>query len=186
MNNKINLEDNPVIAAVKNEEQLRIALESNVDIFFVLWGDLLNIKSVSEVIHSHNKKGILHIDLVEGLNNKEVVLRYIQEETKFDGIISIKPQMVKYAKTIGLYAVQRVFIYDTLSLNNAKKHIMNECDAVEMLPGIMPKVIKTISNYCPYKPLICGGLIENKEEVIQALSSGAACVSTTKEDIWDM
>ena len=81
MNNKINLEDNPVIAAVKNEEQLRKALESNVDIIFVLWGDLLNIKSVSEVIHSHNKKGILHIDLVEGLNNKEVVLRYIQEET---------------------------------------------------------------------------------------------------------
>ncbi len=183
---KFNLEDNPVIAAVKDEEQLKKALESNVQIIFVLWGNLLNINKVSEVIYSNNKVGILHIDLVEGLSNKEVVLKYLKEHTKFQGIISTKPQMVKYAKGIGLFAIQRVFIYDTLSLNNAKKHILNECDAIEMLPGIIPKVIKTISNYCPLKPVICGGLIENKEEVIQALSSGATCVSTTKEIIWDM
>ena len=154
---KIILEDNPVIAAVKDEEQLKKALDSNVQIIFVLWGDLLNITKISEEIYSHNK-----------------------------GIISTKPQMVKYAKSMGLYAVQRVFLYDTISLNNAKKHIMNECDAIEMLPGIMPKVIKTISGYYPSKPIICGGLIESKDEVIQALSSGATCVSTTKEKIWDM
>ena len=183
---KINLEDNPVIAAVKDEEQLKKALNSNVQIIFVLWGDLLNIKKISEVLHSYNKVGILHVDLVEGLSNKEVVVKYLKEHTKFQGIISTKPQMVKYAKAIGLFAIQRVFLYDTLSLNNAKKHIMNESDAIEMLPGIMPKVIKTISNYCPSKPVICGGLIESKEEVIQALSSGATSVSTTKEKLWDI
>lgn len=183
---KIILEDNPVIAAVKDEEQLKKALDSNVQIIFVLWGDLLNITKISEEIYSHNKVGMLHIDLVEGLSNKEVVLKYLKEQTKFQGIISTKPQMVKYAKSMGLYAVQRVFLYDTISLNNAKKHIMNECDAIEMLPGIMPKVIKTISGYYPSKPIICGGLIESKDEVIQALSSGATCVSTTKEKIWDM
>lgn len=186
MNKEINLEDNPVIAAVKNEEQLKKALNSNVEIIFVLWGNLLNISEISEMIDSHNKRAILHIDLVEGLSNKEVVIKYLKEKTKFSGIISTKPQMVKYAKNLGLYAILRVFLYDTLSLCNAKKHIMNDSDAIEMLPGIMPKVINTISKCCPSKPLICGGLIETKEEVIQALSSGATCVSTTKETIWDM
>lgn len=186
MNIKNILEDNPIIAAVKNEEQLKKALDSNVYIIFVLWGDLLNITEISEEIYSHNKIGILHIDLVEGLSNKEVVLRYLKEKTKFQGIISTKPQMIKYAKSLDLYAVQRVFLYDTISLNNAKNHIMNECDAIEVLPGIMPKVIKTISNHYCSKPIICGGLIESKDEVIQALSSGATCVSTTRENIWGM
>ena len=52
---KIILEDNPVIAAVKDEEQLKKASDSNVQIIFVLWGDLLNITKISEEIYSHNK-----------------------------------------------------------------------------------------------------------------------------------
>ena len=45
----------------------------------------------------------------------------------------------------------------------------------------MLQIIAVYSN----KPLIAGGLIETKEEVMQALSSGATCVSTTKKEIWE-
>ncbi len=185
MNIKELLEENPVIAAVKNEEQLDLAVNSSTQIIFVLFGDLMNIKKISEVIESKNKIGIIHIDLVEGLTNKEVVIRYVKEETKFSGIISTKPQVVKLAKKYNLIAVQRVFIFDTLSLNTVKNHMISECDAVEVLPGIVPKVLKIISKYSN-KPVVAGGLIETKEEVMQALSSGATCISTTKKEIWEM
>ena len=145
----------------------------------------MNIKKISEIIASKNKIGIIHIDLVEGFTNKEVVIRYIKEETKFEGIISTKPQVVKLAKKYDLVAVQRVFIFDTLSLNTVKNHMISECDAIEVLPGIIPKVLGIISNYSN-KPVVAGGLIETKEEVMQALSSGATCISTTKKEIWDM
>jgi intein/homing endonuclease len=36
------------------------------------------------------------------------------------------------------------------------------------------------------KPVVAGGLIETKEEVMQALSSGATCISTTKKEIWEI
>lgn len=185
MNIKELLEENPVIAAVKNEEQLNLAVNSEAQIIFVLFGDIMNIKEISDVIISKNKIGIIHIDLVEGLTNKEVVIRYIKEKTQFSGIISTKPQVVKLAKKHGLLGVQRVFIFDTLSLNTVKNHMISECDAVEVLPGIIPKVLGIISTYCN-KPVVAGGLIETKEEVMQALSSGATCVSTTKKEIWDM
>ena len=185
MNIKELLEENPIIAAVKNEEQLELAVNSSAQIIFVLYGDVMNIKQISEIIASSNKMGIIHIDLVEGFTNKEVVIRYIKEETIFEGIISTKPQVVKLAKKYDLVGIQRVFIFDTLSLNTVKNHMISECDAIEVLPGIIPKVLGIISKYSN-KPVVAGGLIETKEEVMQALSSGATCISTTKKEIWDM
>lgn len=185
MNIKELLEENPIIAAVKNGEQLNQALDSEAQVIFVLFGDVMNIKEISEIITSRNKIGIIHIDLVEGFTNKEIVVKYIKEETKFSGIISTKPQVVKLAKKYNLLGVQRVFIFDTLSLNNVKNHMISECDAIEVLPGIIPKVIEIISKYSS-KPVVAGGLIETKEEVMQALNSGATCVSTTKKEIWNM
>lgn len=186
MNIKELLEENPVIAAVKNPEQLKLAVNSEAQIIFVLFGDIMNIKQISDIVVSKNKIGIIHIDLVEGLlANKEVVIKYIKEETKFTGIISTKPQVVKLARRYDLIGVQRVFVFDTLSLSNVKNHIISECDAVEVLPGVIPKVLKIITKYSN-KPVVAGGLIETKEEVMQALSSGVTCVSTTKKEIWDM
>ncbi|AWK52459.1 glycerol-3-phosphate responsive antiterminator [Clostridium beijerinckii] len=185
MNIKQLLEENPVIAAVKNEEQLDLALESAAEIIFVLFGDLMSIKEISEKIESKNKIGIIHIDLVDGFANKEIVIRFLKDQTKFKGIISTKSQIVKAAKKYNLIAIQRVFIFDTLSLNSVKNHMLSECDALEILPGLIPKVLGIISKELK-KPIVAGGLIETKEEVMHALSSGATCISTTKKEIWDM
>ncbi|MEG0132856.1 MAG: glycerol-3-phosphate responsive antiterminator [Clostridium sp.] len=185
MDSKILLEENPIIAAVKNEEELKRALNSDVQVIFVLFGDILNIKEISQKISNVDKVGIVHIDLIEGITNREIVMKYLKKETYFKGVISTKSQVVKYAKAHDLLAIQRVFIFDTISLNNAIKHLGTECDAIEVLPGVIPKVIHKLSEKLG-KPIVAGGLIESKEEVIMALKSGATCVSTTKEEIWAM
>ena len=71
------------------------------------------------------------------------------------------------------------------AVKNAEKHILNESDAIEILPGVIPKVIETLSSMSK-KPIIVGGLIETKNEVIQALNSRATCISTTDETIWNI
>lgn len=179
------LEENPVIAAVKSLKALEVALNSESEVIFVLFGDLLNIKEISEKIAEKNKIGIVHVDLIEGINNKEVAIKFLKKETSFKGIISTKSQVVKAAKNNGFIAIQRVFVFDTLSLNNAKKHLMDECDAIEVLPGTIPKVIKKLAMEAS-KPIVSGGLIDTKKEIITALNSGATCVSTTKKEIWNM
>ena len=82
MNIKELLEENPVIAAVKNKEQLDLALDSAAQIIFVLFGDVMSIKEISESIECKNKIGIIHIDLVEGFTNKEIVIKYLKEANK--------------------------------------------------------------------------------------------------------
>ncbi|MFR5265510.1 glycerol-3-phosphate responsive antiterminator [Clostridium sp.] len=179
------LEDNPIVAAVKDEEQLKEVLKTEVSVIFVLFGNILNIGHISESIDKSGKVGIIHIDLVEGLTNKEVSLRYLKENTEFKGIISTKPQSIKAAKKLGFYAIQRFFIIDSMSLKSTKLHLVEECDAIEILPGLLFKVIKDLSTEIK-KPLIVGGLISDKEDVIEALNAGATCISTTKEKIWEM
>ena len=90
--------DNPVIAAVKDFKQLDVAINSNIEVIFVLFGDILSIKDISQMIHEKNKVGIVHVDLIEGLNQKEAAVKYLRKETKFKGIISTKPQTIKLAK----------------------------------------------------------------------------------------
>ena len=60
------LEGNPVIAAVKDMKSLEEAIETDIDIIFVLFGDIISIKELSEKIKGKDKIGIIHIDLVEG------------------------------------------------------------------------------------------------------------------------
>ena len=179
------LEENPVVAAVKNNDQLDKALETDVNVIFVLFGNILDIVSISKKISAHNKIGILHIDLVDGLTNREIALQYLKEKTSFNGIISTKPQTIRSAKKLGLIAIQRVFILDSLSFQCIQNHLVDECDAVEMLPGLLFKIIDQLSKTIN-KPLIVGGLISDKEDVMSALKSGATCISTTKEAIWYM
>lgn len=179
------LEDNPIVAAVKDEKELDLALQSDIEVIFVLFGDILNIKELSEKVSKHKKIGILHVDLVEGISSKEVALKFIKENTKFQGIISTKPQMIRAGKKLGFIAIQRVFMIDSLSKENMKNHLVEECDAVEILPGLLFKIIKELS-LSLNKPLISGGLISDKEDVMETLKSGATCISTTKKEIWYM
>ena len=58
------LEENPVVAAVKDESDLEAALESDIKVIFVLFGNILNVKSISDKILSSKKIGIIHVDLV--------------------------------------------------------------------------------------------------------------------------
>lgn len=179
------LEDTPIIAAVKNDKELKAALSSESQVICVLYGNILGIENISKKILEKNKIAIVHIDLIDGLSNREVAVKFIKERTSFHGIVTTKHSLVKIAKACGLYTIFRMFIFDSLSLENSKKHILNESDAIEILPGVIPKVIERLS-LMSQKPIIVGGLIETKKEVMQALNSGATCVSTTEESIWNI
>jgi glycerol uptake operon antiterminator len=56
-------------------------------------------------------------------------------------------------------------------------------DFIEVLPGIMPKIIKEVhekSGIC----ILTGGLIRTVMDVENALSAGASAVTTSKKELW--
>ena len=57
--------------------------------------------------------------------------------------------------------------------------------AVEVLPGLMPKILHSLASKID-RPLITGGLISSKEDIVSALSAGACAVSTTDTKLWNI
>lgn len=180
------LQENPIIAAVKSEEGLERALDSDCNVIFSLFGNVLNIASIAARIKSANKACMLHVDLIDGLATREVSIDFIARHTRADGILSTKQNLVKKAASDGLLAVQRFFLLDSLAIENIQKQYQEKAVcAVELLPGLMPKIIRRISMSIK-EPVIAGGLISEKEDVVNALGAGALAVSSTNPDIWLM
>lgn len=183
---KLDLSQSPVIAAVKDEVQLQRALESELDIVFLLFGDILNIASLCQRVSDAGKHAIVHLDLVNGLSHREIAADFIARTTCASGVISTKPAIVRRAKELGLFAVLRVFVIDSMALGNLEYEVgMSHPDVVEILPGVMPDVIHRICQSCD-TPIVAGGLIATKKDILSALSAGAAAVSTTHEESWTL
>lgn len=184
------VEANPVIAAVKSDAGLQAAVEmEEIQVIFVLYGDVCTIPEILERIKAAGKKAMVHIDLIAGLSAKEISVEFIARQTRADGIITTKPALVRRAKELGIFAVLRFFVIDSLALKNIE-NLEKQCgtsrpDFIEVLPGVMPKVLGRIAKVSRI-PMIAGGLITEKEDVIAALSVGAIAVSSTNQDVWKL
>ncbi len=105
-----------------------------------------------------------------------------------DAIDSVKSKLylAEFAVKNNIRVIQRFFLLDSFSLSNTINHIReNSPSAVEILPGLMPKIIKKIDTSTRI-PVITGGLVDEKEDIINALGAGALGVSTTCKKIWDL
>lgn len=174
----------PVIAAVKDEKELKESLMTDCKVIFILFGNICNISEIVEKIKNKDKLAIIHADLVQGLSAKIEAIDYLRLNTKADGIISTKGNLVKYAVEIGLIGILRNFIIDSMAMENVNKQVsLANPDMVEIMPGIMPEIIEKIKSELKL-PLIAGGLISEKKDVIAALAAGADAVSTTKIGLW--
>ena len=174
----------PIIAAVKDEKELKESLMTDCKVIFILFGNICNISEIVEKIKNKDKLAIIHADLVQGLSAKIEAIDYLRLNTKADGIISTKGNLVKYAVEIGLIGILRNFIIDSMAMENVNKQVsLANPDMVEIMPGIMPEIIEKIKSELKL-PLIAGGLISEKKDVIAALASGADAVSTTKIGLW--
>lgn len=177
---------NPVIAAVSDREKLNRAIKSSCEVIFMLYGDIYHLKEDVDTAIANGKYVFVHVDLLKGFSNDVHSLKYINEVIKPSGIVTTRSSIVKKAKEIDCFVIQRLFALDSKSLIEGIDSInKNSPEAVEIMPGIIPKIIKRFRKLTNI-PIIAGGLIETREEIISNLSAGATCVSTSCEDVWEM
>ncbi len=178
------LNRNPIVAAIEHEEQLKASIDMPVEVVFLLRSDIFNAKRQIELLKSKGKLVLVHSDFIEGLANDRKAVEYIQRYFKPDGIIATKNNIIKYGKELGLFTIQRFFMIDGSAFRSAVKTIyQNQPDAVEIMPGIIPTVIEGLAKETD-KPIIAGGLVRKKEDIISALTAGAVGVSTGKSQLW--
>ena len=184
------IEAAPIVAAVKDDSGLEMCLKSDVDAVFVLYGDICTIAEIVSKVKDAGKIAMVHMDLITGLSPRDISTDFIRKYTRADGIITTKSNLITHAKEIGLATVLRHFVLDSMALINIERqsHAGRESqpDMIEILPGIIiPKMIRKICSMSRV-PVICGGLIQDKEDVMHALASGATAISTTSSEVWFM
>lgn len=180
-------ESNPVIAAVKDMEGLETCCKlEDIRVVFILFGDICSIPGIVDKVKAADKMAVVHVDLISGLSSKEIAADFIKTWTRADGIITTKPAVIKRAKELSLFTVLRYFLIDSMALANIKYQQNSvKPDIIEILPGVMPGIIKKICESSK-TPIIAGGLITDKKSVLEALEAGAICVSSTNSGVWLM
>lgn len=178
------LENSPVIMAVKDEEGRKECLKAPCSMVFILYGDICSIADIVQSVKDAGKTAVVHVDLIQGLSPREAALEYIRKATKADGIITTRPALIPKAKELGFFTVLRFFAIDSMAYENIQKQeAAARPDVIEILPGLMPKVIRKICRNTR-RPVIAGGLISEKQDIFAALDAGAAAISTTNPKVW--
>ena len=63
--------ENPVIAAVKDEDGVLNCMQKDINVVFVLFGELTTISDIVDRLKSAGKIVIVHLDLIGGLAVRE-------------------------------------------------------------------------------------------------------------------
>lgn len=178
----------PIIPAVRKIKDLKKAMNVEESVLiFLLTGSIFDLKKSMELAHSRDKILMVNIDLVSGIAHDKEGIKYLAENNLCDGIISTKGYLIKEASRHGLMTVQRVFLLDSASLISAEKSLnINNVDAVEILPGIAaPYFIERQKNSKYEYPVIAGGLIKSRAEVVKLKKEGVFAVSTSDYQLWN-
>ena len=179
------MEQNPVVPALKDLSHLADCLRCPSGVVFVLCGDILNVGDIIRQLHEGGKKAVIHADLVTGLAPKEIAADFLQR-CGADGIISTRPALIRRGRELGMLTVLRLFALDSKAVSNLRSEAESGSpDMIEILPGTLPRVISRLKSELKV-PLIAGGLLEEKADILSALSAGALCVSASDSRLWDM
>ena len=179
------LQANPIIAAIRDDAGLEGALKADVQIVFVLYGDVCRIPGIVDRIKDAGKTAIVHVDLITGLSGKEICVDFLRNSTRADGIISTRVNMIQRAKELQMLTIFRAFVIDSMALDSLLSVKNLRPDAIDILPGLMPGIIRKVRALTGL-PVLAGGLITEKQEVLQALDAGALAISSTAPAVWQM
>ncbi|GEL78555.1 glycerol-3-phosphate responsive antiterminator [Tenuibacillus multivorans] len=182
----VDLVDSQIIASIKNYKDIDQAIKKQPNVSFLLTGDLLTMGSYIQKLKDHDMRVFIHLDFIDGVSNSKTSVEYIAKNWNPDGIITTKNNIVRYAKDVGLYTIQRIFLIDENAIKSGVQVIRNNTpDAIEVMPGLMPKIIDRLT-YEVKLPIFVGGLISSKEEILDALAVGALGVSASNSSLWEL
>jgi len=179
------LQRRPVIAALRRAGEVEEATRHGAAILFILGGDIFALRESAAAARASGRPLLAHVDLIKGIGRDEAGIRFLARDLGVDGVLTTRANLIGPAKREGLLAIQRLFVLDSESLEAGLPSVERATpDAVEVLPGVILPLIAERLRQASLPPLIAGGLIRTREQVLAALQAGAVGVSTSERSLW--
>lgn len=180
------LEIPTIIPAIRDPNEWRMLPRSSSQTrwVFILGGTPDVLAEATGLLRRQGWRVFIHVDMIRGITTDMEGLRFLTEFVGPDGIISTHSPAVIHAKRIGLVAIQRIFLLDSQSVDTGIQQAQStRPDAIEVLPGIIPRVTQRIVREAPC-PVIAGGLVTTGDEVEAMKRSGVRGLSTSCRALW--
>ncbi|PKG24792.1 glycerol-3-phosphate responsive antiterminator [Niallia nealsonii] len=178
------LEEDRVIAAIKSPKTFDQFLHTNIQSAFLMFGNITVIKKYVDLLKQEGRFVFIHIEKISGISNDKEGVRFISHYLNPTGIITTKSSVVKMAKQENLLTIQRLFLVDSDAVNHGLEGAQEiQPDALEVMPGLMPDMIKKINSHSNI-PIITGGLFDRRSQMRDALEAGAFAVSAGNPKLW--
>ncbi len=175
----------PIIAALRREEDVVAALDSRTSTIFLMYGEISRFESVIARFKQAGKTVFVHIDLIKGLSSDKEAIDFVASRIAPDGIVTTKGHLVKEAKKFGMKACHQLFMIDTQAFHTGIKSVHGSSpDAVEIMPGLMPSVVRAWKAEVPL-PLVVAGLIRSETEIRTMLDAGCDGVAVGDPGLWN-
>ena len=174
----------PVAAAIKSNEDIQVALDSDALLLFILKGDAFLLAPFVAQARERGKRLVVHVDLVSGVGKDRTGIQYLHD-IGVDAIITSRSQLVSAGKAEGLITIQRLLLLDDSALETGVRTIARAApDIVEVLPGIIfPEMAPTLRQLLP-GPFIAGGFIRTTADVARIQAAGALLSSSSTYELW--
>src|SRR5437588_12364025 len=174
----------PVAAAIKSNEDIQVALDSDGLLLFILKGDAFLLAPFVAQARELGKRLVIHVDLVSGVGKDRAGIQYLHD-IGVDAIITSRSQLVSAGKAEGLITIQRLLLLDDSALETGVRTISRAApDFVEVLPGIIfPEIASTIQHLL-VGPFIAGGFIRTASDVERVQKAGAILSSSSTRELW--
>lgn len=174
----------PVAAAIKTNDDIPVALESDSLLLFILKGDAFQLAPFVSEAHQYGKGLVVHVDLVSGIGKDRAGIQYLRQ-IGVDAIITTRAQLVAAAKAEGMVTIQRLILLEDSALETGVRTIARAApDIVEVLPGIIfPEIAPTLRQLLP-GPFIAGGFIRTPEDIARIQAAGGILSSSSTQQLW--
>lgn len=173
----------PVARSIKDFEE---AIQCRQSMIILLESHIAQLTSLVALGKRYHKEIIVHSDLVQGLRADESGAQFLCQMIKPSGIISTHSNVIKIARKHDILAIQRIFLLDSQSMETSCRIVTNSNpNYIEVLPGIIPSVIKELTGKISL-PILAGGFIRNINDVRTILEAGAKAVTTSHKVLWDV
>lgn len=175
----------PIVMAVRDLAELPLALSSSARTIFLLSTSLSTVEQAVAQAKADGRDVYVHADLVDGLGKDSHAMRWLANSVQPTGILSTRTSALAEAKSLGLVAVQRIFLVDSQALKTAI-HLARQTrpDFVEVMPGVVPEGIRQLVQQVPC-PVIAGGLCKTVAHYMAARRAGAVAISTSSHALWE-
>src|SRR2546423_12225809 len=112
----------PVAAAMKSDEDMQVALESDALLLFLLKGDAFQLAPFVTEAHQRGKGVVVHVDLVSGIGKDRAGIQYLHQ-IGIDAIITSRSQLVSAGRAAGVTTIPRLLLVDDSALDTGVRTI---------------------------------------------------------------